>query len=202
MSSTLKPHLILSDRFFTAVTYVTTLHRDQVRKSTTIPYICHPLGVASLLIEAGANEDQIIAGLLHDIPEDCGGEPRLVDIELMFGAQVSEIVRGCSDSLTDSRTEKAPWPERKALHIAHLKDGSPGVLLVTAADKLHNARAIVTDLQTIGGEVWKRFNPETNQALIVGYYKQIYQILEEREVTPTLLNPLKSAIANMSGGAS
>ena len=201
MSSNLNPHIALSDRFITAVAYATTMHRDQVRKSTDIPYICHPLGVASLLIEAGASENQIIAGLLHDVAEDCGGEPRLLDIERMFGTEVSEIVRGCSDSLTEKEDQKASWSTRKADHISHLAEVDHDVLMVTAADKVHNARAIVTDLQTVGDEVWKRFNRETNRELIIDYYTQIYNILLHREITPILLSPLKSAIAIMSGGA-
>ena len=200
MSSKLKPHIALSDRFITAVAYATTMHRDQVRKSTDIPYICHPLGVASLLIEAGASENQVIAGLLHDVAEDCGGEPRLVDIEKMFGAEVSVIVRGCSDSLTETEDQKASWSIRKAAHITHLAEADHDVLIVTAADKVHNARAIATDLQTVGDEVWKRFNRETNREMIIDYYAQIYGILVIRKITPILLNPLKSAIAIMSGG--
>lgn len=198
MSNSLKPAVTLSDRFFTAVIYATTLHRDQARKSTTVPYICHPLGVASLLIEAGATEDQIIAGLLHDIAEDCGGEPRLTDIEQIFGAEVALIVRGCSDSLTEFEDKKANWGERKELHLSHLKDADMDVLIVTAADKLHNARAIATDLQTSGSVVWDRFNKDTNQALIIKYYKDMFEILTENEVTPKLLNPLATAIASFS----
>ena len=192
MTGSLKPAITLSDRFFTAVVYATTLHRDQARKSTTVPYICHPLGVASLLIEAGATEDQIIGGLLHDIAEDCGGEPRLTDIGQMFGRKVAEIVRGCSDSFVQTGAEKAPWEERKAEHLKLLRAAKHDVLIVTAADKLHNARAIATDLQTVGAKVWDRFNAEPES--ILWYYNQMLTILTERRVTPNLLNPLASAI--------
>ena len=195
MSNSLKPAVTLSDRFFTAVVYATTLHRDQARKSTTVPYICHPLGVASLLIEAGATEDQIVAGLLHDIAEDCGGEPRLTDIEQMFGAEVAWIVRGCSDSLVQTGAEKAPWKERKEAHLKLLRAANHDVLIVTAADKLHNARAIATDLQTVGVKVWDRFNADPES--ILWYYNQMLTILTERGVTPNLLNPLASAIQIM-----
>ena len=197
MKEDLKPHMVLSDRFLTAVTFATTMHRGQVRKSTDIPYICHPLGVASLLIEAGADEDQVIAGLLHDIAEDCGGEPRLNEIEKKFGARVASIIRGCSDSLVASDGEKAPWRERKEDHIKHLKFGDFDTLLVTAADKTHNARAIVTDLQSIGNEVWKRFNIQTTPDLILWYYNSIFEVLQDRGVTPALLNPLRTAIGIM-----
>ena len=197
MSKSLPPHITLTDRFVTAVLYATTMHREQSRKSTTNPYICHPLGVASLVLEVGGDEDQAIAALLHDVAEDCGGEPRIVDIEKMFGERVALIVRGCSDSLTESEDQKAKWRERKVLHLNHLESADLDVAIVTAADKLHNARAIATDLQTIGSEVWKRFNKETNRNLIIDYYKDIFKILKKKKVTDQLLNPLASAIKIM-----
>ena len=197
MCNSLKPAITLSDRFFTAVVYATTLHRDQVRKSTTVPYICHPLGVAAILIEAGANEDQIIAGLLHDIAEDCGGEPRLEDIEKLFSKEIAEIVRGCSDSLTESESNKAPSRERKEAHLKHLETASHDVLIVTAADKLHNARAIATDLEINGSALWARFN--LDQESIIWYYKSVFAILEDKKITPKLLNPLATAIAAFNG---
>ena len=195
MKEKLLPQIQLTDRFITAVAYATTMHRDQSRKSTTIPYICHPLGVASLLIETGADEDQIIAGLLHDVAEDCGGEPRLVDIQEMFGKRVADIVRGCSDSLTESEETKEAWGPRKQKHIDHLKDASWDILMVTAADKLHNARAIATDFQIEGAEVWTRFNEETNQTLITTYYEDILEVLIEKKIPRNLLEPLTSAIS-------
>ncbi len=193
MKKSIPPKIQLTDRFITAVTYATTLHRDQSRKSTDIPYICHPLGVASLLIEAGCDEDQVIAGVLHDVPEDCGGEPRLADIKQMFGDRVEAIVRGCSDSLTSTEEQKAPSKERKEKHLAELETASLDVLLVTAADKLHNARAIATDLEISGTQLWDRFN--LDQQSIIEYYNKVFAILKKNEVTPKLLNPLATAIA-------
>ncbi len=197
MSKSIAPHVQLSDRFISAVAYATALHRNQTRKSTVNPYICHPLGVASLIIEVGGDEDQVIAGLLHDIAEDCGGESRLKDIEQMFGRRVSQIVRGCSDSLVASYEEKAPWPERKEAHIKHLKSSDFDTLLVNAADKTHNARAIATDIQSIGNKVWKRFNTQATPELILWYYNSVYEALEEGGVTAGLLNPLRTAIEIM-----
>ncbi len=121
MKKSVPPKIQLTDRFITAVTYATTLHRDQSRKSTDIPYICHPLGVASLLIEAGCDEDQVIAGVLHDVPEDCGGEPRLADIKQMFGDHVEAIVRGCSDSLTSTEEQKPPRRSARKNTLPNLK---------------------------------------------------------------------------------
>ena len=197
MSEGLKPRIFLSERFVTAVLYATTMHRDQTRKSTLIPYICHPLGSASSVIEAGGDEDQAIGALLHDIAEDCGGEPRIQEIQKMFGDRVAAIVRGCSDSLVPTEGDKAPWRERKEAHLQHLHDATDDVLMVTAADKLNNARAIATDLQTVGAEVWERFNADRES--ILWYYHQMWSILKDRGVSPILINPLASAVQIMEG---
>ena len=100
-----KPSIYLTNRFQQAVAYATEQHMDQTRKGTEITYICHPLGVASLVLEAGGDEDMAIAALLHDVPEDCGGESRLTEIKAMFGIRVERIVKACSDSLAESQSE-------------------------------------------------------------------------------------------------
>ena len=195
MSLVHQPHMYLTDRFFQAMAYATDAHKGQVRKSTNIAYISHPFGVASLVIEALGDEDQAIAGLLHDVAEDCGGEPRLAEIAELFGDRVAHIVRGCSDSLVVDEDKKAPWRQRKEAHIRHLRSSDADVLLVTAADKTHNARAIATDIQSIGSKVWERFNSDQEQ--ILSYYNAVYTVLSEGRVTPTLLNPLRTAIGIM-----
>lgn len=193
-----KPHVYLSDRFFQAMAYAADAHKEQVRKSTNIAYISHPFGVASLVLEAGGDEDQAIAALLHDVAEDCGGEPRLADIAEKFGDRVAHVVRGCSDSLVVDEAVKAPWKERKQAHIEHLESADMDTLLVTAADKTHNARAIATDIQSIGYKVWDRFNADQEE--IVWYYISIFWVLKNAGVTPTLLNPLGAAIDVMQLG--
>ena len=195
MNTSQLPHVYLTDRFFEAIAYASLAHKDQVRKSTNIAYISHPFGVAALVLEAGGDEDQAIGGLLHDVAEDCGGEPRLLEIDQLFGSRVAHIVHGCSDSLSANEDEKAPWRERKEAHIEHLKSSDFDTLLVTGADKTHNARAIVTDLQSIGVQVWERFNADPEE--ILWYYNSIYQVLSDAGVTPVLLNPLQSAIELM-----
>ena len=196
MSTKNKSHLVLSGRFAEALNYAIAAHGEQARKSTEIPYICHPMGVASLILEAMGDEDQAIAGLLHDVAEDCGGEPRLAEIEELFGARVARIVRGCSDSLTESEAKKAPWRQRKEEHLHHLAKADKDLLIVAAADKLHNARAIATDLQTIGESVWDRFNSDKES--IIWYYEAMLEILERAEISEVLLNPLKTAVAIMN----
>ncbi len=147
------------------------------------------------MLEALGDEDQAIAGLLHDVAEDCGGEPRLRDIEEKFGSRVARIVGGCSDSLTVNENEKAPWADRKRSHLAHLKVAGPDVLIVTAADKTHNARAIASDLEAYGAVVWDRFNASSSE--IIWYYDSSYELLSSAKVSQTLLIPLRAAIEVM-----
>jgi len=180
--------------------YAADAHREQVRKSTNIAYISHPFGVASLVLEAGGDEDQAIAGLLHDVAEDCGGEPRLAEIADRFGKRVAHIVRGCSDSLVVDEQNKAPWRERKEAHIQHLREADLDTLIVTAADKTHNARAIATDIASIGNRVWDRFNAE--QSEIIWYYNSLFNLLSDAGVTLALLNPLRAAIKVMESDVS
>lgn len=191
----IEPKTYLTESFHKAMAHATELHKNQSRKSTTITYISHPLGVASLVLEANGDEDQAIAALLHDIPEDCGGEPRLEEIADLFGSRVEKIVRGCSDSLVEDPAEKAPWRERKEVHINHLNDADMDTLIVTAADKAHNARSIETDLQNQGPSLWDRFNAQRDD--IIWYYESVYRVLQKREVSSTLLTPLRNAIEVM-----
>lgn len=107
------------------------------------------------------------------------------------------MVRGCRDSLTDSENKKENWGERKELLLSHLKDAHIDVLIVTAVDKLHNARAIATDLQTSGSVVWDCFNKDTDKGLIFEYYNSVFKIFAEGEVTLKLLKPLAGAIKIM-----
>jgi (p)ppGpp synthase/HD superfamily hydrolase len=154
--------LHLGSRFTSAVDYARHIHIER-RKGTDIPAMAHLLGVASLVIgEAGrvgfaVTEDMVIAAILHDAAEDHGGEPRLRDIEHNFGANVARMVEGLSDSLTEDSGNKAPWEERKKAYIARLRSEPKDVQLISAADKLYNARSILDDYRAVGPEVWKRF---------------------------------------------
>ena len=127
-----------------AITYALDIHAAQLRKGAETPYIGHLLGVASLVLEHGGDEEQAMAAALHDAIEDCGAEQEVI-IAARFGPRVATIVRGCTDADT---IPKPPWQARKDAYIAHLEDASLDILIVSCADKLHNARAILTDLQT------------------------------------------------------
>jgi len=173
----------LSDKFNEALVYAAQLHRVQPRKGRDIPYVGHLLGVASLVLEAGGDEEMAIAALLHDAVEDQGGRPRLEEIRARFGARVARIVEGCTDSDAIDPDMKAPWCERKERYIAHVRDqAAPDERLVSAADKVHNARAILLDFYEIQNEVFTRFSAGKQGTL--WYYRALveaYRVAEARE---------------------
>ncbi|MBU1376319.1 MAG: HD domain-containing protein [Alphaproteobacteria bacterium] len=159
-----------------ALDYAADAHQHQSRKGTTIPYLSHLMGVASLVIEHGGDEDQAIAGLLHDVLEDCGPHHQQ-PIRDRFGERVSNIVLACTDGVPDARGEKPPWRTRKETYLDHLRHAPEEVLLVSACDKLHNARAIATDLSS-GEDVFARFTGGRNGTL--WYYRGLAEIFAER----------------------
>ena len=146
--------------FEAALAFATRLHARQVRKKTDIPYISHLIGVAGLVLEYGGNRDEAIAALLHDAIEDqaaeyAGGAAQLrLDIRTQFGDKVLCIVEGCTDSET---VPKPPWKKRKQHYIDHVCEVDDSTRLVSCADKLHNARAIVSDLRVFGDALFDRF---------------------------------------------
>jgi (p)ppGpp synthase/HD superfamily hydrolase len=145
----------LTDRYRGALTFAFDLHREQRRAGSNVPYFAHLIGVSSLAIEHGADEDEAIAALLHDAAEDQGGRPTLDAIEARYGAKVAAVVEGCTDWLGSG--PKPKWRERKQRYVDHLPTTSPSIQLVSACDKLYNARAILADLRTVGDAVWSRF---------------------------------------------
>ena len=168
---------MLTQRIGQALTLAVQAHAGQLRKGTTIPYVAHVMGVSSLALDFGADEDQAIAALLHDVLEDAG--PHFAEtIEKQFGQRVLTIVQGCTDGVPDASGQKPDWHERKRAYLAHLADASDEVLLVSGADKLHNARAILSDLQTIGPAVWERFSTKKDGTL--WYYRCIADVFTSR----------------------
>ncbi|MGB0962479.1 MAG: HD domain-containing protein [Mycobacterium sp.] len=164
----------LTARFADALTYAADLHKTQVRKGGDIPYIGHLLSVAALVIEAGGTETQAIAALLHDAVEDQGGADTLAEIESRFGQGVAGIVGDCSDTDEDP---KPPWRSRKESYIEHLADVSTETILVSAADKLDNARAILRDLRNEGPSLWERFT-EKDPGEHLWYYRALAERYE------------------------
>lgn len=168
---------MISSRLSSALALAVQAHDGQVRKGTAIPYIAHPMGVASIALDFGATENQAIAALLHDVLED-GGPHYAPLIEAQFGAAVLALVQACTDGVPDASGVKADWGERKRAYLAHLAQAPAEVLLVSGADKLHNARAIVSDLITIGPEVFKRFKAGRDGTL--WYYRALADMFTQR----------------------
>jgi (p)ppGpp synthase/HD superfamily hydrolase len=146
---------VLTTRFDEAFRYAHTLHHKQLGKGTTIPYISHLMAVAALVVEHGGNEDQAIAGPLHDAAEDQGGAATLAQICARFGDAVADIVADCTDAWTEP---KPRWRVRKEAYLRELPSKPPASLLVSLADKTHNAEAIRFDYRVLGDALWPRFN--------------------------------------------
>ena len=168
--------MILTKRFLDAVEYAFYLHAGQKRKGTKIPYISHLMGVSSLVLEHGGTEDEAIAALLHDAVEDQGGKDTWKAISALFGSKVATIVKGCTDSTI---TPKPEWKPRKKKYIKHLRQTkNESIRLVSAADKLHNARAILADYRQLKEKLWKRFNVGKDDQL--WYYGELVRVFKAK----------------------
>ena len=157
-------------RFRDALVWAAELHEDQFRKGGEIPYVSHLIGVAAIVLEHGGDEDEAIAALLHDAPEDQGGEPVLAEIRQRFGDEVAEAVAGCTDTMVEPKPE---WRPRKEAYIGHLDQATSSARLVSLADKVDNARAIAMDLEQLGPVVWDRFRGGQDGSL--WYYRSILE---------------------------
>jgi GTP pyrophosphokinase len=173
--------MTLSLRFEEALLYAARLHASQLRKGGSIPYIAHLLGVASIALQYGANEDEAIAALLHDAVEDQGGAATREEIGRRFGGKVAEIVDGCTDADT---LPKPPWKRRKEAYVAHIRNASASVRLVSACDKLQNARAILADYRVLGESLWRRFSGGKEGTL--WYYRALVQAFREAGTSPLI----------------
>jgi len=166
------PDTKLGDRFGEAFLFAAEKHARQTRKKTGVPYLAHLMSVAALVLEAGGDEDQAIAALLHDVVEDCGGEPMLAEVRRRFGDRVAGIVAGCTDAYT---IPKPPWRQRKLDYLDTLRGSNEDVRLVSAADKLHNVRTILADYRTTGDSVFERFSGRRDGTL--WYYRAVLDVL-------------------------
>jgi (p)ppGpp synthase/HD superfamily hydrolase len=162
---------VITRRFIAALGYAARVHARQVRKRTGRPYIGHLLSVTSIVIEYGGDEEMAIAALLHDAVEDQGGLPRLREIRKKFGARVARIVDGCTDSYTEP---KPPWRDRKLAYLQRVADEKADVRLVSAADKLSNARETLYELRVHGDCVFEKFEGKKDGTL--WYYRVLVDV--------------------------
>jgi (p)ppGpp synthase/HD superfamily hydrolase len=188
----------LSPLFEEALQFALAAHRDHLRKGTQVPYVSHLLAVASVVLDYGGDEHEAIAALLHDSVEDRGVDPE--DIRRRFGDRVANIVVACSDSVEKDPNKKADWRLRKETYLRHLETAPSPVLLVSAADKLHNARSIIKDFMDVGQKIWKRFKGGKDGSL--WYYSSIVEILKKRGEHRLLVDELARTVAELQRLAS
>jgi len=159
-----------------ALEFAIQLHAGQSRKGTDIPYISHVLAVSATVLEFGGTEEEAIAALLHDAVEDAGGQATRTQIAERFGEAVAAIVDGCTDDSPALGEKGKPWRIRKVAHIHYLREAPAPVLLVTAADKLHDVRALASDIRFLGDSLWDRFTATRDD--ILWYYDAVVDALE------------------------
>lgn len=179
-----------SDALWDAIELATRAHRGQLRKSTGVPYIVHPLGVARLLIEHGLPEEVVIAGVLHDVVEDT--EVRLEELEARFGARVAAIVRALSEP-----DKQAPWEERKRHTIEAMREAELLVVLASCADKLDNLRALAVDLRRVGEAAWSSF--KRGRELQAWYYGGLGEVFATRAPEHPLVRAYLDLIPQVFG---
>lgn len=184
--------MTLSVHFEEALIFATRLHTGQVRKGTSVPYIAHLLAVAGIVLDYGGTETEALAALLHDAVEDQGGAPTREEIRRRFGEEVAAIVDGCSDT---DQTPKPPWQERKSAYLARLPHESAAVRLVSAADKLHNARDVLAAYRALGEAVWGRFKGGRDGTL--WYYRALVAVYRQTDTTPALIDELDRVVSEL-----
>jgi len=177
----------LSIRFDHALLFAAQVHRNQDRKKSGIPYLSHLLGVASIVLDYGGDEEMAIAALLHDAVEDHGGRPMLRVIDQIFGARVAKMVDGCTDSYAEDPKKKEDWETRKFRYLKRVRHEDAETRFVSAADKLYNARAVLRDLRYHGEVAFTRFSAP--KAKIIWYYRSLVNEFRAGGVTH-LLKPL------------
>lgn len=185
--------MALSAAYDDALAYAARLHRDQVRKGSNIPYIAHLLSVSSRVLSAGGSETQAIGGLLHDAAEDQGGKITLDDINARFGDAVARIVADCTDAWVEP---KPPWRQRKEEYLALLPKKPGESLLVSLADKVDNAEAILQDYRVVGDGLWSRFTGGREGT--IWYYRSLRDIFSRILPCP-MTNQLSEIVARFPG---
>lgn len=188
------PEIRTSPVLAEAFAYAERIHRGQIRKKTLTPALSHLMAVASLVLENGGDEEEAIAALLHDGPEDCAGEQTLDEIRRLFGDRVAHIVAGCTDSM---EKPKPPWKGRKSRYIAHLPQADESTLLVSLADKVHNVRSLVVEYRSVGERLWQRFSATREESL--WYYESLLRVFEETQSSrlSTLVQELAHALGEL-----
>lgn len=171
---------VVGKRFREALAWAAELHEQQRRKGGNIPYVAHLIGVASIVLEHGGNEDQAIAALLHDALEDQAHRMQPGEIGARFGENVERLVEACTDGDPAEQVDRDPvkWTVRKQKYIDEVATKPAEALLVSMADKLYNARAILEDYRELGDKLWPRFT--TGRDGTLWYYRSLLAAFKPR----------------------
>jgi (p)ppGpp synthase/HD superfamily hydrolase len=181
-----------------ALVFALEKHGTQTRKGKAqVPYVSHLLAVSGYVLEHGSGDlDLAIAGLLHDVLEDCEGVTE-GELRERFGDEVARIVRSCTDTLPgDTPQQKSPWRDRKERYLANLARKDRAAQIVSACDKLHNLQNIVADMRAEGPGFLARFNASPGDLL--WYYRGILSALRTDLPAP-LLGELDALVRAFEG---
>jgi len=195
-----------SDVINHAFAFAAKHHDRQVRKGTKLPYLTQPANVAVILTRYGRDDDTVVAGILHDVIEDCVRDGYTRDmleqrIGDKFGKRVLDTVLAVTYRRHDDEGIELSSDERKSDYLERLSEASEGARWVCAADKIHNASSIISDLRrTVDTEtIWSRFGG--GKASTVGWYRQVYERLREVGFDApimTELDPVSSELATLA----
>jgi GTP pyrophosphokinase len=193
---------VVGKRFRDALAWAAELHEDQDRKGGTIPYVAHLIGVAAIVLEHGGDEDQAIGALLHDALEDQAHKMTPNEIRARFGDRVEAIVEACTDGDAEEQRSRDQdlWRARKRKYMDEVATKPADALLVSMADKLHNARAILEDYREVGEALWPRFT--TGRDGTLWYYRGLLAAFKPRLAgqpwaAPRLWNELERTVAEI-----
>jgi (p)ppGpp synthase/HD superfamily hydrolase len=188
-----------SDRINHALAFAAKHHDQQVRKGTRLPYLTHPANVAIILTRYGRDESTIVAGILHDVIEDCVSLAYTADmlsqrIGEKFGREILETVLAVTYRRVDDDGVELSGDERRDDYVERLAEASETARWVCAADKLHNANTIVSDLRrTIDpGTIWRRFSIGKDGTL--QWYRRVYDRLVEVGFAGEIMAELEAAV--------
>jgi (p)ppGpp synthase/HD superfamily hydrolase len=186
-----------SDRINHALAFAAKHHDRQVRKGTRLPYITHPANVAIILARYGRDDDTVIAGILHDVVEDCVSEHwsrEMLEERIgeKFGADVLATVLMVTHRELDDDGNEMDKEERNADYLTRLSQANEAARWVCAADKIHNASSILADLRrTVDPEsVWGRFS--AGKEGTIRWYRAVHDRLRHLGFQAAILNELRA----------
>jgi (p)ppGpp synthase/HD superfamily hydrolase len=186
----------LNSRLAKAAAYTFGLFANDSRKGSQVPYVAHLFSVCALVQQDGGDDDEAIAGLLHDVLEDKPEEAPAATIANLWGPRVLDLIQVATDTAPGyAGGPKEPWQVRKERYLEHIRHASPADLRVTVADKVDNVRALVADFQRIGEKLFTRFSAPCDQQL--WYYRSAVDAYTAAGFRTPLLVELGRSVAEL-----